>query len=77
MIRWSGERLGIQARAHRRRAGRAVAAGLVTAVVLGLPTVVSAAWHEPVGGVRPISDIGGNPSFASVGGVPYVAWDRR
>ena len=75
-IRWSSERPIVQAQARRRPVARALAAGLVAAVVLGLPTVVSASWREPVGGVRPISDIGQDPSFASVGGVPYVAWDE-
>jgi hypothetical protein len=45
-----------------------------TLLALALPTLASAGWHEPVGGIRPISDIGFNQSIASIGGVPYVTW---
>src|SRR5262249_29142099 len=39
-----------------------------------VPSAATAKWQEPVGGVRPVSDIGVQPSLAAVGSVPYVAW---
>jgi hypothetical protein len=46
------------------------------ALLLAAPSPAAAAWREPVGGLRPISDIGHAPSLASIGGVPYVAWEE-
>jgi hypothetical protein len=43
--------------------------------MLGAPSAASAAWREPVGGIRPISDIAtGYVRMAAIDGVPYVAW---
>ena len=75
-MREGDERAGADGPARRRRTACALCLGLLFAVVLGLPALASAAWREPVGGVRPISDIGSGPSLASVGGVPYVAWSE-
>ena len=62
----------------RRRGGlrwaRLAVCPFVLAFVLGAPAPAPAAWHEVVGGIRPISDIGHAPSLASIDGVPYVAW---
>jgi hypothetical protein len=42
------------------------------------PAAAEAGWHEPVGGPSPINsgDAFHGPSTASIGGVPYVAWDE-
>jgi hypothetical protein len=65
-----------QRAARTRRGSRRLTAALTFAVLLALAATASAGWLEPVNGIRPISDIGKRPSIASIGGVPWVAWDE-
>jgi hypothetical protein len=55
-------------------------AALVAAfVLLGTPSPAAADWHEPVGGASPINSSARNatnPSLASIGGIPYIAWNE-
>jgi hypothetical protein len=48
--------------------------------MLALAPPVHAAWNQPVGGASPINQASNRDAFetslASIGGVPYVAWDE-
>ncbi len=57
--------------------------GALLGALLGLallPALASADWEEPVGGASPINTDpnrgADHSSLASIGGVPYVAWDE-
>src|SRR2546423_10375662 len=56
---------------------RRLAVGAVLGLALAVPSVATATWQEPVGGSRQVSDIGGSPSLAAIGSVPYVAWTEQ
>jgi hypothetical protein len=56
---------------------RRLAVGAVLGLALVVPSVATATWQEPVAGSRQVSDIGGQPSLAAVGSVPYVAWTEK
>ena len=50
------------------------------AMLLLVPALASADWHEPVGGASPINKSatrnGGNLDLRAIAGVPYVAWNE-
>jgi hypothetical protein len=57
---------------------RTLAATALAGLVLGATPAAQAAWHQPIGGASPINETpttdARQPSLASIGGVPYVAW---
>ena len=59
---------------------RACTSAVLLATAL-LPSIATAAWHQPVGGADPVNQNAdketGFPAVASVGGVPYVAWNEE
>ena len=56
---------------------RGLAVGVALGLAVAVPSAATATWQEPVGGSRQVSDIGTEPSLATVGPVPYVAWSER
>lgn len=58
-----------------------MSASAVLLAALAFAPAASAAWLQPVGGVSPINQVPSSdvqdPSLASVGGVPHVAWSEN